>query len=189
MDKYIKQFSSCIQHEIPFCSAACPFKLDVVSFISRLQEGRFSAAYRLLRDATGFPAIASQLCEGFCKAACFENAVSGGDAIDLPALEKACIAHVKRKAPTKYNLPKKKKSIAIVGAGISSMACALRLASKNYKVVIFEKTHRIGGALWNLMEPQVFQEEFTLQMQHLDYTLLLNHEVHSLEELLQYNGQ
>ena len=41
---------------------------------------------------------------------------------------------MRSKNPPSYNIPKKDKEIAIIGAGISGMSCALRLATKKYRV-------------------------------------------------------
>ena len=67
MNTYLDGFKDCLQHEISFCAAACPFNLDVNTFISRLQEGRFDAAYKVFRDATGFPFIAVSGSQRFIK--------------------------------------------------------------------------------------------------------------------------
>lgn len=189
MNEYLKQFDDCLQHEVSFCSAACPFNLDVNAFIARLQEGRFNAAYKTYRDATGFPFIAQKLCTEPCKEACLRNAVVSedktADPIELLKLEKTCLAYVKRKDPTSYNVPGKNKRIAIIGAGISGMACALRMATKKYHVTIYEKSDHLGGMLNEIMDPQIFNADFDLQMQHLNYTIKYNTEIKSLDELLE----
>jgi Fe-S oxidoreductase len=182
MEKYLQNFSNCLQHEAPFCSSACPLGVDVNDFISRLQEGRFKAAYKKFRDAAGFPLIAAELCDGRCRRAC-PLSVSDSDAIELNLLEKAAIEYTGNKEPNNYNLPAKKHSIAIIGAGISGMACALRLATKRYKVTVYEKADRSGGRLWDIMDPAVFREDFELQMQFLEFDIKYGHEVKDIDEI------
>lgn len=184
MEYYIKQVDNCLQHEQSFCMAQCPFNLDVNTFISRIQEGRFNAAYKTYRDATGFPFIAGRICTEECKQACLKNAVKGGEPIELLKLEAAVLENAKRIDPTRYNVPGKNKSVAIIGAGISGMACALRLASKKYNVTIYEKTDHTGGSLLNELDPEIVQKDFDLQMQHLDYTIKYNTEITSLEDVI-----
>ena len=190
MENYLKQFEKCLQHEPSFCSAACPFNMDVDAFISRLQEGRFNAAYKSYRDATGFPFIAAEICTAHCRESCLCNAVrggnadQGGDAIDLLALERATLAYATRIEPTRYNVPGKNKSAAIIGAGISGMACALRLATKKYNVTIYEKTDRTGGTLLDEIDSDIVREDFARQMEPLNYTVRFNSEVTSLDDVI-----
>ncbi|MEG1584803.1 MAG: FAD-dependent oxidoreductase, partial [Anaerovorax sp.] len=87
--------------------------------------------------------------------------------------------------PTAYNLPIKKKKIAVIGAGISGLACALRLATKKYEVEILEKSDRIGGSLWSLMDSKVFLPDIEEQFQFETYALHLNREIKNREELEQ----
>lgn len=196
MEEHLNKFEDCLQHEVSFCSAACPFNLDVNTFIARLQEGRFNAAYKAFRDATGFPEIAALLCTEECKGSCLRNAVANADLpdtstaadpIELLKLEKAVLIHASRKDPVNYNVPSKHKSVAIIGAGISGMACALRMATKKYKVTIYEKTDHIGGSLMDGAPEaaEKVQADFALQMQHLDYDIRFNTEIKSLDEIIQ----
>lgn len=198
MEEHLNKFEECLQHEVSFCSAACPFNLDVNTFIARLQEGRFNAAYKAYRDATGFPEIASMLCTEECKSSCLRNAVSSvadsqqaseknaADPIELLKLEKAVLQYASRKDPVNYNVPSKHKSVAIIGAGISGMACALRMATKKYKVTIYEKTDRTGGSLMDKdsKAAERIQTDFALQMKHLDYDIRFNTEIKSLDEII-----
>ena len=46
-------------------------------------------------------------------------------------------------------MPLKDKKIAVIGSGLSGLACTLFLCNKKYQVTVFEKEGRIGGRLWN----------------------------------------
>lgn len=196
MEEHLNKFEDCLQHEMSFCSAACPFNLDVNTFIARLQEGRFNAAYKCYRDAVGFPEIAAMICTEECKGSCLRNAVSREknadgsgkyDPIRLLSLEKAVLKYAVRKDPVKYNVPSKYKSVAIIGAGISGMACALRMATKKYKVTIYEKTDHIGGDFTEAAATEMAEKiraDFAFQMKYLDYDIKFNTEIRSLDEII-----
>ena len=185
LNEYLNTVDRCLQHEVSFCTADCPFNLDVNEFISRLQEGRFNAAYKIYRDATGFPQIAARLCNANCRASCLKNAVRNGEPIELLKLEQSVLEHATRKEPVNYNIPAKNKSIAIIGAGISGMACALRMATKKYRVTIYEKSESLGGRLAERIPRDIIEDELALQMKHLSYNVKRSTEITSLEQVLE----
>lgn len=161
MDSFKEQLTACMQNDPPPCASVCPFGLDIRTFVGHIKRGAFSAAFRLYRDAVAFPGIVSQLCSQPCQGACVFSAKGGP--IALRDLEAAAIAHTPNTQPNRYNLPKRPKRIAVIGAGPSGLACALRLASKKYEVVIFEQEERMGGSLWSLLPEEVFMPELERQ--------------------------
>ncbi|MDR3295492.1 MAG: NAD(P)-binding protein, partial [Clostridiales Family XIII bacterium] len=172
LDPYLEKFNHCLQKEPPFCRAECPFHLDVPEFIDRMRKGMYNAAFKTYRNAVGFPRIAAALCHEPCKGVC--PAGKTGGAIEMRLLEQACLSFAKDKGATGYNIPSKKKKVAVIGGGISGLACALRLSAKKYDVELFTRGNRIGGALWGRMEPDVFLRDIEEQFRHEKYTLHLN---------------
>lgn len=183
MEKYYKQFDDCRQNEAPFCTDTCPFHVDVLDFETKMEAKRYNAAYKTIRNSVAFPDIVAALCPQYCTENC-----PADDKIQINLLEKTCTAKAKKKEPTDYNLPARDHKIAVIGGGISGLACALRLASKKFHVTIFEKTDRIGGQLWDRMDPDVFMADIERQFQFEDYTLNLNTEVKDLEELKEFEA-
>ncbi len=171
----------CLQTERAFCAAECPFSLDIPDFINKLQQGRFSAAFKTYQYTVGFPGIVSALCHEPCKLVC--PLKGHGGAISLRLLEKATIENARTTTPEQYNMPPKDKKIAIIGGGICGLACALRLTTRKYNVTLFEKSDRIGGHLYNVAEPEVFLEDINQQFSHESYTLELNREIKDLKDL------
>ncbi|NLK63912.1 MAG: NAD(P)-binding protein, partial [Tissierellia bacterium] len=180
-EKFQDQLKNCMQNEPPFCTAACPFHLNIKEFIPKIQRGGFNSAYRTYLNSVGFPVIVSELCHEPCKNACPRKTVD--DSINIKMIEKASIEYAKNLKPNNYNLPKKNKRIAIIGAGISGLACTLRLSSKKYEVTVFEKTGKIGGNLWNLMAPELFLDDIKRQFMYEEYNLILNREITDLDNL------
>jgi hypothetical protein len=171
----------CLYEEPAFCAAACPLGLDVPDFLEKLQRGSFSAAYRTYRNTVVFPDIVSRLCGAPCAEKCVRR---DRDApVALPLLERAAVEHAPSRKPNRYSVSEKPGRIAVIGAGASGLACALRLASFCYDVTVYEKSGRIGGRLWELLEPAVFLEEFQREFAHVTYTLKLETEIRSLDEV------
>jgi Fe-S oxidoreductase len=171
----------CLQFERAFCTTKCPFNFDIRDFAGKLQQGRFNVAYKTYQQAVGFPGIVTALCPEPCRPVCPMK--DAGGAISLKLLEKASIQYARNKQPDQYNMPLKEKRVAIIGAGISGLACALRLATKKYQVTVFEKTGRIGGHLHQLLSPEIFIEDIELQFTHESYALHLDTEITSLDDL------
>lgn len=180
----MKNFKNCLQKEIPFCTAECPFHLEILEFIEKMKRGGFKGAFKTYRNAVGFPLIASNLCHEPCKGVCPRR--ESDSAIELLMLEKACISFAGDRSPTDYNLPLKKKKAAVIGAGISGLACALRLCMKKYEVEIFEASGRIGGYLWKMLDPELFLNDIEEQFKHEKYVLRLNTQVRTAEDLAGY---
>lgn len=172
---------SCLQNEPPFCTTACPFGLDVKDFIGKIQKGNFQTAYKTYLSAVGFPGLVAALCPEPCKKDCPRGACGG--AIEMRRLEEAALAHARNPEPPSFNVPPKRKTVAIIGAGISGLACTLRMATRGYEVTLFENTGRIGGHLHDLLAPEAFLPEIARQFMHETYTLKLDTEIRSLDDL------
>ena len=147
----------CLEKEAAPCVSSCPFHLDIREFIPRVERKAFNLAYRLYANSVAFPRIVAEICDERCKNVCPRREIGG--AINLRMLEKAAVTYADRTAPSSFNLPPKGKKVAVIGAGISSLACALRLANKKYDVTVYEKEDKIGGHLWKLISPDIFMKE------------------------------
>lgn len=181
MQQYYKQFEPCREHDIPTCADACPFKMDILTIQERIVKGRFNAAYKSIRDCVVFPAIVSEVCPAYCEKACIREIAD--KAVQIKLLEKSVISNVKKKEPNRYNLPARKKRVAVIGAGLSGMGFAFRMASKKYDVTVFEKNGKIGGSLQGLMDEDAYMAEFDLQFKNEKYDLRLNTGIDDIEKL------
>ena len=181
MEKYYKQYDSCRQNEKPFCSNSCPFHIDVLDFLTKMANNNYNAAFKTFRNSVGFPDVVAALCPEYCASVCPRKDLDRSVQISL--LEKTCVAKATKKDPTDYNVPLKSRKIAVIGAGTSGLACAVRLAQKKYNVTIYEKTGRLGGKLWDMLPPEVFLEDIKRQFQFEKYALHLDTEVRSIDEI------
>jgi len=177
---YLQQFDRCLADEPAFCTAVCPFRLDVREFTERIEQGRVAAAYGLYRDSVGFPKIVAKLCSKPCEAVC--PLAGGGDAVALSALESFAVESAGSTPPNDYNLPPRSGRIAIIGAGIAGLGCALVLARQKYSVEVFEATGEIGGGAWGEFKDEALAE-IARQFQNETYELHLNARIKTRAEL------
>lgn len=84
------------------------------------------------------------------------------------------------------------KRVAVVGAGPAGLSCALTLATRGHKVVLFEKSSHVGGQ-FNLAKQIPGKEEFDetiryfrTQLQLHDVEIKLNHEA-QVEDLRNFD--
>jgi len=178
----LKNYSApCFRDDPPPCTAACPLGLDVRALIDKVQRKNFTAAYRLYRNHVLFPAIISRICLQPCREICVRSRADRS--VDLKAIETACVAHTKDERAVAFSAPAKAFTVAVVGAGLSGLACALKLASRNYQVKIYDQAGRLGGRLWNLLPPDIIETELKNQFHGLEYQFFPGHRIDDLNEL------
>ncbi|MDR0469186.1 MAG: 4Fe-4S dicluster domain-containing protein, partial [Peptococcaceae bacterium] len=163
------------------CACACPFDFDLRSFMEKMQLGRFDAAFKLYRNAVVFPDIVWRICPAPCKEQCVRR---GSDApVSLDLLERACLEHARYTDPIAFNLPQKPQRIAVVGAGLSGLACAMKFIPKKYDVTIYESAGALGGGLYKYVPEEIYLAEFQKQFGTEKYNLLLHTPVDDLGAL------
>jgi Fe-S oxidoreductase len=128
-----------------------------------------------------FPETAVKLCPAPCEAACERRDID--EAVGLNLLERTAVAHTKKKEPLRLNVPQKQQTVAVIGAGISGLACANRLAARRYNVTVYEKTDRLGGSLWERFPDGSFLDEILLQFTYTDCRFLISSAVRSLQDI------
>ncbi len=188
MNKTFNEFypDECCRGESPTCACACPFHVDVRDFNNKLGRGNLDAAFKTFRNAVVFPRIVAELCPQPCAAHCTRGGID--ESIDLLSLERAAVANARSRDPINFNVPPKNEKIAVIGAGISGLTCAIKMASKRYQVTVFEKTDRIGGKLWEEMESEVFLDDIATQGKYSSYQVVFNQEITSLDEVKDFDA-
>ena len=189
MEKFNANYAkACARGDAPFCGEACPFGFEVREFISKLNRGSLSAAYKAYRQAVVFPALVSAICTQPCAQACPRSQTD--EAVRLRELERAVVAltPARDQNPVKYNLPPKPQPVAVIGGGPCGLAFALRLSAKGYPVTVFEKEKQLGGSFLDRVEPELAAAEIARQSQASPYQTQLGREIHSLEELGEYQA-
>lgn len=157
--------SVCIRDEPAFCAAACPLKLDARAFVKSMKEGDFTSARAQLERIAPFPFILSRGCEAPCEKAC--RLAEIGDGVNIGALERACLALGAAKSGRGMLKIKKRKTVAIFGADLFSLALAGELSNKAYPVTFFCE-HENAAAVIRACAPFLTEEEAAAEAQRLD---------------------
>jgi NADPH-dependent glutamate synthase beta subunit-like oxidoreductase len=138
--------NQCIQEYAPWCAAACPVHVDVRSMLAAITQGDFPGALKIYRKAVPFARIISRICDQPCQKDCKRG--EAGGAIEIAALEHACVEYSQSDVERAIPLPGKRGRTAVVGGGLSGLAVAFDLARKGYHVAIYEANQHLGGSLW-----------------------------------------
>ncbi|MBQ9332467.1 MAG: 4Fe-4S dicluster domain-containing protein [Oscillospiraceae bacterium] len=125
----------CVYEEAPFCSAACPLKLDVRAMLKAAGAGDFKKALLLYEKAAPFPLIVSAGCEAPCEKKC--RLSERGDGIAVREIEAAVSRCGKQSRLGGIFRTKKKKTAAILGSGLFPLFLAGELEKKAYPVAVF----------------------------------------------------
>ena len=126
------------------CVNGCPIHNDIPNFISKIKEGNFEDAYKIISVNSPIPSICSRVCphEEQCQKNCTRGIRS----------EAICIGALERYVSDNFYLKQSKKSsnnhkISVVGSGPSGLACAKQLVLLGYDVTIIEEKNILGGIL------------------------------------------
>jgi hypothetical protein len=172
----------CFRGEPASCSYACPFRLDVRSFLEKVGKGRWAPAYKALRNTVVFPGIVSVLCDQPCRDHC-QRTVLGDEAIAMRDLEAACVRYTKDRKAESYVIPPKSQRVAVVGAGTAGLSTALNLAQKRFPVTVFDKAEGWGGGLRDHPRFAEFDADLALQFSTVTVEFRWNTPVTSLDDL------
>ena len=169
----IQFVEKCFHEEPAACQCSCPFDFDIKSFLTKAAKGRWPAAYRDFSTALVFPVVAIKYCGKRCLSPC-QKALSGKDAVNIPDIERSCLSFTSSEKSPFFSIPPKAEKIAIVGAGIAGLSCALCLARKKYQITVFEKTDDIGGSLKNDPDFELIKADIIRQFGNEKITFYFN---------------
>jgi Fe-S oxidoreductase len=138
--------------------------VDIRGLAAEISKGHYGAAAKLLRKVVPFPRIIARICDQPCQPPC--NRIDLGGAIQVAALEEACL-RFSPEPPGKISVfPPKGKRVAIVGGGLSGLTAAFDLAKKGYTPVIFDAEERLGGRIWEapdtILPRQAIEEDLAV---------------------------
>ncbi len=143
-----KQAARCMDCGIPFChSYGCPVGNRIPDWNDLVYRDQWQRALEILHSTDNFPEITGRVCPAPCETACTlginEPPVSIRH-IELQIVERGWREGwiTPEAAPWKSG-----KTVAVVGSGPAGLSAAQQLARKGHRVIVFEKSDRIGGLL------------------------------------------
>ena len=144
----INEAMRCLDCKNMPCVGACPVKIHIPEFISKIKDGDFEGAYQVITKTSSLPAVCGRVCpqETQCESKCVRGIK--GESVGIGRLERF-VADWHNTFGTEETISPKSNGhkVAIVGSGPSGLTCAGDLAKKGYDVTIYEALHTAGGVL------------------------------------------
>jgi glutamate synthase (NADPH/NADH) small chain len=147
-DEAVEEAHRCLNCKKPLCVSKCPVSINIPDFISKVKEGNFEEAAKIISESSALPAVCGRVCpqESQCEGKCVLGIK--GDAVAIGKLERL-VADWSRENNIDLSdrKPNNGKRVAVIGSGPAGLTCAGDLAKLGYDVTIFEALHEAGGVL------------------------------------------
>ncbi len=144
----MEEADRCLNCKHAPCVSGCPVNVPIPSFIAKIKEGDFQAAYEIIRTQNGLPAICGRVCpqETQCESKCVRGIK--GEPVGIGRLERfAADWAMNEGVISAETAPSTGKRAAVVGSGPAGLTCAADLARAGWDVTVYEALHTPGGVL------------------------------------------
>ena len=125
----------CVYEQPPFCSAACPLKLDVRAFLAAAAAGNFKKALQLYEKIAPFPLILALGCDAPCEKKCRLGEI--GEGLAIREVERAAARYAEQSRLGSVFRTSKRQKTAVFGSGLFALLLAGELEKKAYPVTVF----------------------------------------------------
>jgi dihydropyrimidine dehydrogenase (NAD+) subunit PreT len=131
------------------CTAACPTHIDVPRFIKKIASGNLAGSARTILDANILGASCARACpvEVLCEGACVMHRYNK-QPIQIARLQRFAMDSLHASgAPLPFTpAADTGRSVALVGAGPASLACAAELRRRGIRAILYD-AHPLPGGL------------------------------------------
>lgn len=141
-----EEANRCLMCKNPRCKTKCPINTPIPEVIKLFKEDKLDEAGEMLFNNNPLSVVCALVCphENQCKGNCIRGIK--GEPVEFYKIENYISTRFLDYAKVK-TIEADKDRIAVVGAGPAGITIAFYLASKGYRVTIFESKDKIGGVL------------------------------------------
>jgi glutamate synthase (NADPH/NADH) small chain len=143
----VAQAARCMDCGIPFCHQGCPVNNIIPDWNDLVYRDQWKNALEVLHSTNNFPEFTGRICPAPCEAACTLNI--DDNPVTIKTIECEIVDRGWRENWIQPQVPASftGKRVAVVGSGPAGMAAAQQLARASHKVILYEKSDRVGGLL------------------------------------------
>ena len=138
----------CLNCKTAPCTKGCPVGVQIPLFISKVKEGDFEGAYKVISIDNNLPAVCGRVCpqENQCEKQCVRREKLGGS-VAIGNLERFVADYALKKGINPEKCNSNQFKVAVVGSGPAGLTCASDLAKAGVDVTVYEALHSAGGVL------------------------------------------
>ncbi|MBQ9534387.1 MAG: NADPH-dependent glutamate synthase [Clostridia bacterium] len=130
------------------CVEGCPVNVNIPDFITKMKEGDFEGAYRIISETSSLPAVCGRVCPQETQCECRCTLAKKFEPVGIGRLERFAADWHNEHSKEKAKAPASNgHRVAVVGSGPSGLTGAGDLAKKGFKVTVYEALHTAGGVL------------------------------------------
>ncbi len=147
-EQALDEAARCLNCKNKPCQTGCPVGIDIPAFIQKITERDYEAAYQVIAKSSSLAAVCGRVCpqETQCESKCVRGIK--GEPVAIGRLERFVADwHNKHHTGEAHKPEHNGHRVAVVGSGPAGLSCAGELASRGYKVTVFEALHTAGGVL------------------------------------------
>ena len=162
------------------CSRGCPASVDVPEFIHSIRTRAYKAAARLVLAANALGESCGCVCPTaiLCAGDCVLPQLDGQRPIAIHRLQRFVTRWARENEVELFSpAPPSGRSVALVGAGPASLACAHELTRLGHQAVLFEGRSLPGGLNAMAIAPHKMHADVPLR--ELDWLLRRGAEIHT----------
>jgi len=132
---------------VAFCHAGCPLGNLIPEWNELVAVDDWSAAIERLHATNNFPEFTGWLCPAPCEASCV--LAINADPVTIKQVELAIIDRAYDEGWVRPLPPAEPtgRRIGVVGSGPAGLAASQQLARAGHKVIVYERSDRLGGLL------------------------------------------
>lgn len=146
-DQALFEASRCLYCSDPPCVKACPTHIDIPQFIRKIATGNLKGSARTIFDANILGMSCARVCpvETLCVGDCVYNLMHVPP-IQIGKLQRFSTDHAYAEQWRFFEAgPDTGKTVALLGAGPASLACAHELRRLGHGCTVYEKRPVVGG--------------------------------------------
>jgi glutamate synthase (NADPH/NADH) small chain len=144
----VEEAKRCLNCKTAPCVKGCPVRVRIPDFVTKVAEGDFETAAKMLREDNALPATTGRVCpqEEQCEALCVRG--KNGEPVAIGWLERF-VADWADQNLAADSAPEDRThfKVCVIGSGPGGLTAAGELARMGHDVTIFEALHAAGGVL------------------------------------------